>query len=146
MLLNCGVGEDSQESLGLQGDQTSQSQRKSILNIHWIFNQSWKTDAEAEALTLWPPDMKRQLIRKDPDAGEDWRQEENGITEDEIVVWHHWFNGHWFEQAPGNGEGQRSLACYSPWGHKESDTAESVNNKWAPGSRYNICVQLVNLI
>ena len=78
-----------QESLGLQGDQISKSLRKSTLNIHV------GTDAEAEAPILWPPD-KSQLIRKDPDAGKDWGQEEKGPTEDEIFGWHHWLNGHEF--------------------------------------------------
>ena len=73
-------------------------------------NQPWvligSTDAEAEAPILWSPDMKSQPIGKDPDAGKDWRQEEKGTTEDEMVGWHHWCNGHEFEQAPGEGEGQ----------------------------------------
>ena len=63
----------------------------------------------------------------DPDAGEDWRQEEKGMTEDEMVGWHHWLDGCEFEQAPGVGEGQGSLACCSPWGHKESDMNEQLN-------------------
>ena len=85
------------------------------------------TDAEAEALILWLPDSKNQLIGKDPDAGKDWRQEEKGMTEDEMVGWHYWLDGHEFEQAPGVGDGQRSLACFSPWGHKESDMTEWLN-------------------
>ena len=63
----------------------------------------------------------------DPDAGKDWRWEEKGTTEDEMIGWHHWLNGHEFEQAPEVGDGQGSLACYSPWGHKESDTTEWLN-------------------
>ena len=63
--------------------------------------------------------MKSQLIRKDPDAGKNWRQEEKGTTEDEMVGWHHQLNGHEFEQAPGDSEGQGSLVCCSPWGRKE---------------------------
>ena len=66
--------------------------------------------------------MKSQLIRKDPDAGKDWGQEEKGATEDEMVGWHHQLDRCEFEQTQGDGEGQRSLACCSPWGHKESDT------------------------
>ena len=77
---------------------------------------------------LWPPNAKSWLIRKTPDAGKDWRQEEKGTTEDEMVRWHHWLYGHEFEQALGNGEGQGSLASYSPWGRKESDTTERLNN------------------
>ena len=72
---------------------------------------------------VWPLDAKRQLIRKDPDAGKDWRQEE-GTTEDKIVGWHHRLDGHGFEQALGDGEGRGSLPCCSPWGHKESDMTE----------------------
>ena len=85
-----------------------------------------RTDAEAEPLILWPPDVKNWLIWKDPDARKDWRREK-GMTEDEMVRWHHWLNGHEFEQAPGDGEGQGSLVCCSPWGHKESDTTEWLN-------------------
>ena len=77
---------------------------------------------ETESPILWPPDAKSRLIRKDPDAGKDRRQEEKGMTEDEMVGWHHRLNGHEFEQALGDGEGQGSLASCSPWGHKESDT------------------------
>ena len=92
-------------------------------------NQSWifigRTDAEVEAPILWPPDAKNWLTGKDPDAGKDWRQEEKGMTEDEMVGWHHWHNEHEFEQAPGVGDGQGIpiLVC-SPWGHKESDMTE----------------------
>ena len=85
-------------------------------------NQSWifigRTDAKAKALILWTPDTKSWLTGKDPDAGKDRGQEEKGMTEDEMVGWHHQLNGQEFEQAP---EGQGSLACCSPWGHKESD-------------------------
>ena len=69
------------------------------------------------------------MIQRDPDAGKDWGQEEKGITEDKIVGWHHQLNGHEFEQAPGDSEGQGSLACCSPWGHKESDTTSWLKNK-----------------
>ena len=83
----------------------------------------------AEAPILWPPDTKNWLIRKDPDAGKDWRWEEKRMTEDEMVGWHHWLNGHESEQALVAGDGQGGLACCSPWGHKESDTTEQLN--WA---------------
>ena len=113
---------DSWESLGLQGDQP----------VSYKGNQSWifirRTDAEAEALILWLPDAKSQLMSKDHYAGKDWRQEEKGMTEDETVGWHRWLNGHEFEQTPGDGKGQGSLACCSPWGCKESDTTEQLNN------------------
>ena len=85
-----------------------------------------RTDAEAEALILWPPDVTSWLIRKGPDAGKDWRQEEKGMTEDEMVGWHHWLKGHEFEQHPGDGEGQGSPACCSPWGGKQSDMTETI--------------------
>ena len=95
-------------------------------------NQSWifigRTDAEAETPILWPLDVKNGLIEKDPDAGKDWRQEEKGMTEDEMVGWHHWLNGHEFEQVPGDGKGQGGLMCCSPWGHKEWDMTEWLNN------------------
>ena len=94
-------------------------------NQPWIFVE--RTDAEAEAPILWPPDVKSGLIRKDPDAGRDWRQEEKGTTEGEMVEWHHWLSGHEFEQTPGDGEGQGSLPCCSPWGCKELDTNERLN-------------------
>ena len=87
-----------------------------------------RTDAEVEAPILWPLDVKSRLIRKDPDAGKDWEQKEEGTTEDEMVGWHHRLNGHEFEQDPGDGEGQESLACCSPWGHKQSDTTEQLKN------------------
>ena len=88
-------------------------------------NQSWivigRTDAEAEAPILWPPDTKSQLFGNDPDAGKDWGQEERGETEDEIVGWHHQVNGHEFEQTPEDSEGQEILACCNPGGCKELD-------------------------
>ena len=88
-----------------------------------------RTDAETEAPILWPPDAKNWLTGKDPVAGKDWRWEEKGKTEDEMVGWHHQLDGHEFEQAPGDGEGQGSLACCSPWGRRESDMTEGLN--WA---------------
>ena len=89
-------------------------------------NQPWvfigRTDAEVEAPVLWPPDGKNWLIGKDPDAGKDWGQEEEEVTEDVMVGWHHWLNGHESEQTPGESEGQGILVCCSPWDHKELDT------------------------
>ena len=87
-----------------------------------------RTDAKTEAPKLWPPDVKNWLIRKYPDAGKDWRQEKKETTEDEMVGWHHWLNGHEFEQTLGDGEGQGRLACCSPWGCKESDMTVQMNN------------------
>ena len=90
-------------------------------------NESWifigRTDAEAET-----PDAKNWHTGKDLDAGKDWRQEEKGMTEDDMVGWHHWFDEHEFEAALGIGDGQGSLACCSPWGHKESDVTEQLNS------------------
>ena len=78
-------------------------------------------------VVVLPPDVKSWFIRKDPDAGKDWRQEEKGMREDEMVGWHHRFDGHEFEQAPGVDDAQGSLVCCSPWGCKESDTTEWLN-------------------
>ena len=90
---------------------------KEIKPVNSKGNQLWifigKTDTEAP--TLWPSDAKSQLLGKDPDAGKDWGQEENGVIEDEMISWHHWVNEHEFEQTLGEGEGQRSLVCCSPW-------------------------------
>ena len=96
---------------------------KEIKPVNSKGNQSWiftgRNGAEAETPILWPPDAKKWLIGKDPDARKDWRQEEKGTIEDEMVGWHHWLSGHEFEQALGVGDGQGRLACCSPWGHKE---------------------------
>ena len=104
---------------------------KEIEPVHPKGNQSWifigRTDAQAETLILWPPDVKNWLIGKDSDAGKDGRQEEKQVREDEMVGWHHWLNGHELEQALGVGDGQGSLVCCSPWGCKESDTTERLN-------------------
>ena len=105
---------------------------KEIQPVHPKGNQPWicigRTDTEAEAPILWLPDPKRWLIGKDPDSGKDWGQEEKGATEDDMVGWHHWLNGHEFKETPGPSEGQARLVCRSPWGHKESDTTEQLNN------------------
>ena len=98
---------------------------KEIKSVKPKENQPWifigRTDGEAEAPILWPPDVKSQLIGKDSDAGKCWEQEEKGMTEDEMVGWHHWLDGHEFEQTLGESEGQEILACHSPWGCKELD-------------------------
>ena len=100
---------------------------KEIKSVNPKGNKPWlfigRTDAEAEAPILWPPDGKNLLIGKDCDAGKDWRQEK-GTTEDEKVGWHHWLNGHEFEQALGVGDGQGSLVDCSPGAHQELDTTE----------------------
>ena len=89
-------------------------------NLPWIL--IGRTDAEA--IILWLPEAKGLFIGKDPDAGKDWKQEEKGMTEDEMVGWHHRLNGHEFGYTPRVSEGQRSLSCFSPWGHKESNMTE----------------------
>ena len=105
---------------------------KEIKPVNPKGNQPWifigRTDAEAEAVILWPPNAKSRLIGKDPDAGEDWGQEEKGMTEDEMVGWHHRLYGHEFVQTLGDSEGQGSQACCSPRGHKESDRTKRLNN------------------
>ena len=104
---------------------------KEIQPIHPKEKQSWifigRTDAETKTPILWPPHEKSWLIGKDSDAGKDWSWEQKGMTENEIVGWHHRRNGCKFEQAPGVGDEQGSLACCSPWGHKESDMTERLN-------------------
>ena len=111
MLLNCGAGEDSWES-PLDCKEIKPVNPKG--NQPWIF--TGRTDPEAEAPILWPPDVKNWLTGKDPDAGKGWRQEEKGMTEDEMVGRHHRLNGHAIEQARGVGDGQGGLACCSSWG------------------------------
>ena len=98
-------------------------------------------DAEAEAPILWLPDVKSWLTEKDPDAGRDRGQEEKGMTEDEMAGWHHWFNGHEFEQTLGDSEGQGSLVCCSPWTHKELDMTEKLN--WSERSLWRIRVWIM---
>ena len=110
-----------------QGRELKRSGVKEVKPVHPKGNQPWifiaRTDAEAEAPKLWPPDAKSQLTGKDPDAGKDGGQEEKGATEDETVGWHHQLNGQEFEQTPpGDGEGQGGLACCSPRGCKELAT------------------------
>ena len=104
---------------------------KEIQPVHPIGNQSWifigRTDIKAETPILWPPDAKNWLIRKDPDAGKDWRWEEKGTTDNDMVGWHHQLNRHEFEKALAVGDGQGSLMCCSPWGCKELDTTEWLN-------------------
>ena len=111
-------------------------------------NQSWtligRSDAEAETPILWPPDGKNWFIGKDPDAGKDWKQEEKGPTEDEMVGWHHQLDGPEFEQALGVADGLGCLACCSPWGRKELDMIEWLN--WTEGStEYCSKIQLLAL-
>ena len=106
---------------------------KRFLRVPWTANRSnqlvlkeispeysfGRTDVEAETPILWPPDVKNWVVWKNPEAGKDWRQEEKGTTEVEMVGWHHQLDGHEFEQAPGVGDGQGGLLWCSPRGCKE---------------------------
>ena len=127
MLLNCGVGEDSWESLAL----------KEIQPVNLKGNQSWifigRTAADAETPILWPPDAKNWLNGKNADAGKDWRREK-GMTEDEMAGWHHWLDARESEWTLGVDDGQGGLACCDSWGRKESDTTEQLNwTEWPWG-------------
>ena len=99
-----------------------------LLRVPWtarsnqsILKEIFIERTDAKAPVLWPPDVKSQLIGKDPNAGKDWKEEEKGVTENEMIGWHHQLSGHEFEQTPRDGEGQESLVCCSPWGGKEVD-------------------------
>ena len=102
-----------------------------IQPVHPKGDQSWvfigRTDVEAETPIFWPPHVESWLILKDPGAGKDWRQEEKGTTEDEMVGWHHWLDGHGFGWTLGVGDGQGGLACCSSWVRKELDMTERLN-------------------
>ena len=130
MRLNCGVGEDSWESLGLQGDPTSPFWNRSALGFLW---REW---CEAETPVVWPPHAKSWLIGKDFDAGRDWGWEKKGMTEDEMA-------GCEFEWTLGGGDGQGGLTCCDSWGRRESDTTEWLN--WTELNRdpnYNVLVKV----
>ena len=116
-------------------------------------NQSWIGRTDAKAPVLWPPDAKNWLTGKDPDARKDWRQEEKETMEDEMIGWHQQLDGHEFEQSLGDGEGQEGLVCCSPWGLKESDMTEQLNNnkeisldseKWTDVDRTVLCTLTFN--
>ena len=129
MVLNCGVGEDSWKSLDYKSwTYKKVLDYKKIKPVNPKGDHSWifigRTNAAAEAPIIWPPDANSQLIRKYPDGGKDWRQEEKGTREAKMVGWHHWFNG----QTPGDSEGQGGLVCCSPLGHKELDMTEQLKN------------------
>ena len=117
--------------MGLEKTLESPLDCKESQSVHPKGNQPWifigRTDAEAETPILWPHDTKNWLLKKDPNAGKASRQEEKGMAEDEIVEWHHWLDGHGFEQTPEIDDGQGSLACCSPWHHKELDMTEWLN-------------------
>ena len=123
MLLNCGVGEDSWRVpwIARRSNQSILQEIRSDYSLEWLM-------LKLKLQVLWTFDVKSCLIGKDPDAGKDWRQEEKGMTEDEMVGWHHRVDGYKFEQAPRVGDGQRGLACCSsPWDRKKLDTTEQLN-------------------
>ena len=135
MLLNCGVG-DYWESLGWQEDQST-----TVLNISPEYPlEGLMLKLKLQYFGIW---CAQPTHWKNPDAGEDWGQEEKGATEDEMVRWHHRLYGHEFEQTPGVGDGQGSLVCCSPWGRKESDMTERLNwtEWWYSGPRTVTCSQ-----
>ena len=137
---------------------------KEIQPVHPKGKQSWiftgRTDVEAETLILWPPDANSWLIRKDPDAGKDWRQEEKGMTEVEIVGWHHQLNRREFEQAPGVGDGRgtwhavvhgvaKSCTWLSDWTELKSACLANAWNTyrtWSPSSSPLLFVVVSNLL
>ena len=129
MLLNCGV--------------ESPLDCKEIQPVHPKGDQSWVfiggTDVEAETPILWPPDAKSWLTGKYLDAGKDWGQGEKGTTEDEMVGWHRWHNGHGFGWTLGVGDGQGGLACCGSWGRKKSDTTERLN--WTEALKRPFCIR-----
>ena len=139
MLLNCGVGKDSWESL-------------LIPPVHPKGDQSWmfigRTDVEAETPIPWPPEAKSWLIGKDHDDGKDWGQEEKGTTEDEMAGWHHRLNGHGFGGTLGVGDGQGGLACCGSWDRTSrtrlSNWTELIHIKWDEGQlRESICLKIL---
>ena len=117
---------------------SNQSILKEINSIHW---KDWRWSSNTLA-TWW----KSQLIRKDPDAGKDWRQEEKRRTEDEMVGWHHGLNGHDFEQTLGDSKGQESMECCSSWGPKESEMTEQLNNKFKIQFKVLNCLLFINYL
>ena len=129
MPLNCGAGEDSWESLGQQGDQTSQSLGKSTMNTQKDWSWSWNSSI----LVIW---CEWKTVGKVPETGKD-REQDRRASEDEMAGWHLRCNGHELGQTSGNGEGQGGLACCSPWDHKQSDTTGQLNN-----NVLNSCVKL----
>ena len=138
MLLNCGVGEGLESPLDC----------KEIQPVHPKWIQSWvfigRIDVEAETPILWLPGAKSWLIWKDPDGGTDWGQEEKGMTEDEMVGWHHWLNGHGFGWTPGVGDGQGGLACRGSCGHKDSDTSERLNSTDTVNTKPMLTINIIN--
>ena len=120
-ILNCGAGENSW--VPWTARRSNQSILKEISPEYSLEGLMLKLKLQSFGHLM----RRTDSLEKDPDAGKDWKQEEKGMTEDEMVGWHHRLDGHEFEQAPGAGDGQGSLACCGPWGHKESDTTEGLN-------------------
>ena len=112
-------------------------------------NQPWiyigRIDTEAEAPILWLPDAKSRFIGQNPDAGKTWGQKEKGVTEDEMVGWHYWLNGHEFGRIPEDSKGQGGLVCCSSWGHRDSDTTEQLNNK-NRSTKVSLTLKLISII
>ena len=104
-----------------QGNQTIQSWRKSVLNVHW---EDWRWSWNSNTLATWWEELTHW---KRPWCWERLKARDKGTTEDEMVGWHHQLDGHEFKKAPGVGDGQGSLACCHPWGHKELDMTERMN-------------------
>ena len=130
MLLNYGIGEASWNQVPWTARRSKQSILKEIGNIQpWIF--IGRTEAKAEAPILWPPDVKNWLIRKDPNAGKDWRQEEKRTTKDKMVGWHHWLNGHEFEQDGASGKWWRT----GKPGVLQSIGSQRVGHDWVTGQQ-----------
>ena len=140
MLSNCGARED----LESPGDSKEIKPVNPKGNQPWIFTE--RTDAEAEAPILWPPDAKSRLIGKVPDAGKDWKQEEKGTTEDEIVGWRLWLNGHEFEQTLGDGGRQGRLACCSPWGSQRAGHAQLSEQPKRHGMLFSKAVSIFHVV
>ena len=132
MFLNFHTGEDSWESLGLQGDPTSHCKG----NQFWVF--FGRNYSKAEIRVLWPPHVKSWLIGKGSDAGRDWGQEKKGMTEDEMAGWHHWLNGCEYEWTPGVGDGQEGLVCCDSWG------SHRVRQDWVTELNWNILRLMLN--
>ena len=130
------------QTVVLEDTSKSPSDSKEIKPVNLKGNQPWifvgRTDAEAETLVFWSLDANSWLIGKDPDAGKDWGQKEKRASEDEMAGWHHRCKGHDLGQTLGDGEGQGSLACYIPWGRKESDMTWRLNNNaaWLGGKKF----------
>ena len=135
MLLNCGVGEERVPWTARRSNQSILKEISPGCSLEGLM-------AKAETLILWPPHAKSWLIGKDPDAGRDWGQEEKGTTEGEMAGWHHRLDGRESEWTPGDGDGQGGLACFDPWGCKESGTTERLNwieliRKWRNSSLFS---------